>query len=204
MADYATLDQIIARLLPNTKVDADDPMLSQLVTAASRTVDSYLTVPDDFFAVADVGPTERTVYGTGESQMRLPPFIGQITTDDVTPDVGYIVPAFQVVNGWLVVATNAAFAASGNLCSCPSSYYVWQAGVAYKISAQWGWQQIPADINEACIQMVVRWYRGRDDAYAGVIAMESTAAYERALPVGAKTILDHWATKLIQMGILKD
>jgi hypothetical protein len=205
MSDYATLDQITARLLPNSKIAADDPMLAILITSASRAVDSYLTVEDDFFAEAGPDATPRDVYGNGGLQIKLPPYVGDVTEADVVAPPGYTTPTFDQVSGWLCI-TNRALAGmpGGQLCNCPDSPFLWRANVPYTVSARWGWPAIPADINEAVIETVVRWYRGRDDAYVGVIAMESVVAFERALPVGAKTILDIWRVKLVRFGFFKD
>jgi hypothetical protein len=47
--------------------------------------------------------------------------------------------------------------------------YSWQAGVPYTVSASYGWGAAPADIKQACLEIAVAIYRGRDAGYSDVV-----------------------------------
>lgn len=204
MADYATLAQVKNRFLPNSYVVGDDTALGEEITAASRLIDSYLKVEDSFFGVAAGTASSRTVYGRGGDTLRLPPFVGTILAADLTVPSGYTKPVFTVVDGWFTIAAPLTLGlVVGNAPEYNPFLYSWLLNIPYTISARWGWIATPADITESCIQIVVRIFRGRDDAYAGVITGQNGQAFERAIPSGAQKILDEWAKKLIRFGLLE-
>lgn len=201
MADYATPTQVKAHLVPTSYDSSTDTVLGELITSASRLIDSYLTVENDFFAVAGASKTAKVVYGRGGDRLRLPPFTETITAADMTVPSGYVKPVFAVVDGWLTIPPQLGLGLIvGNAPEYNPYLYSFISYVSYTISAKWGWAAIPEDIREACVQIVVRWFRGRDDAYAGIVTAQSGQAFERAIPAGAKMILDEWKGKLIQLG----
>lgn len=204
MSDYATLDQIQGRLVPNSYQTSDDAAIGEEITAASRLIDSYLKVEDGFFQVAGSTASAKVVYGRGSDLLRLPPFTGSIVAADLAVPSGYTKPPFTVVNGWFTIQTPLTLGVVvGNAPEYNPFLYAWLDNVPYTINAKWGWTAIPADITEACIQIAVRVFRGRDDAYAGVITNQNGQAFERAIPAGAQKILDEWARKLIRLGFLE-
>jgi hypothetical protein len=205
VSDYATITQIKSRLLPNSYDSSTDTAIGDIITAASRLIDSYLKVENDFFAVAAVSASTKVVYGRGSDRLRLPPFTGSIVAADLTVPSGYTKPVFTVVDGWFTIPAPASlgFGVVGNAPEYNPYLYSWLENVPYTISARWGWAVTPQDITEACIQIVVRLFRGRDDAYVGVITNDNGQAFEKAIPAGSKMILDEWARKLIRMGILE-
>lgn len=201
MADYATTTQVKAHLLPTSYDSSTDTVLGELITSASRFIDSYLTVENDFFTVAGASKTAKVVYGRGGDRLRLPPFIETIAAADMSVPSGYVKPVFAVVDGWLTIPPQLGLGIIvGNAPEFNPYLYSFASYVGYTISAKWGWAAIPEDIREACVQIVVRWFRGRDDAYAGIVTAQSGQAFERAIPAGAKMILDEWRGKLIRLG----
>ena len=204
MADYATITQVKSRLIAGSYDTTTDTAVSEIITSQSRVIDSYLKVENDFFAVAAGSASAKIVYGRGGDRLRLPPFVGSIAAADLTVPSGYTKPTFTVVDGWFTIQTPLTLGiVAGNAPEYNPYLYSWIEGIPYTVSARWGWAAIPQDISEACIQMCVRTFRGRDDAFAGIVTDGNASAFERAIPAGAKMILDEWAKKLIRMGILE-
>ena len=179
MGDYATKEQLAARLFQSQAEDLDT--LQLLVTAASRAADRFCNVPDGFFDIADDEPSERTVYATGRNYIALPPHI-----DGSVDSVGSLAEsAYTLAGGWLY---------------WPDTVFYPFAGTAYVVTAQWGWEAIPADIQEAVIEMGARWWRSRDEAVAVVAGLNQAPVIERSMPSSARMLLSNMRAELIRRG----
>lgn len=68
----------------------------------------------------------------------------------------------------------------------------WPYGVPVKVTAVWGLDAVPGDINEAARQIGVRMFRGRKENFTGIVGKTAQDApvFAREIPQAAKIILD--------------
>lgn len=184
--EYASLSQL-RRRLPNAKTDAQtDTDLTEILGAASRMIDRYCRVADNYFAPPVPAESSKVVYGNGRSFLDLPATVyGSVT---ITAPAGFTVPNFTIIEDRAITLTEE---------NTRSPYIVWQAGIPYTITGTWGMGEIPEDIREATLQTAVRWYRGKDEAFSGVIGgiNKDNSIIERALPAPVRLILDNWTRR---------
>jgi hypothetical protein len=185
MAVYATETQL-RRRIPKAPIDADTSTeLTEILGAVSRAIDRDLKVADDFFAPAGAA-SNRVVFGSGKSFLDLPTFLyGTVT---IAAPAGEVVPNFTVQGLRLVTLSETG--ARNNLI-------VWTAGIPYTINGTWGFTATPEDIREATLQTAVRWWRGKDEAFSGVIGgiNKDGNIIERDLPAPVRRMLDNWRRK---------
>ncbi len=178
MSTYAQLSDAL-QYLPDVTDASDQATLQAILERASRAIDSYLNVAPDYFAAVSPPPVERNFRGTGTAYLPVPPLFdlqsvkvsgGSITDYDYDPTNGYL------IRRW------------------PSR---WPYMSEITITARFGFAAVPADITEACLQIAVRWWRGRDEAFSGVIGgiNRDGQIIERGLPASARTILDAWTQR---------
>lgn len=172
MASYATLAQLKA-YLPATGV-ADDPALMDLLERASRAIDTYCNRPVDAFAPRP-NPETRTVYGTGTTRLYVPELLELVSV--IGP--GGPVPAALVRSA---------------LCRLNGQYLAdepWELGAPYQVTGRWGFATTPLDITEACLQLAVRWWRGKDEAFSGVVGAiaQDRTIIERDFPPAVRRLL---------------
>lgn len=115
------------------------------------------------------------------------------------PD-GYTVPDYIEQDGVLVVVRGEAllkgsYYARAGLWGHALAYpYAggWVAGVPYTITANFGYSAVPDDIKEACLEIAVRIWRGRDAGFSDVVGVEGGGAvgYNGQLPAMVKMVLD--------------
>lgn len=177
--EYATLDEVKTRIL-NKTVTADEGELDRLREAASRAIDDYLEVYTGYFSPPGAA-TVKILRGTGESFIILPaPLSGAVT---VTADTDLEVPDFTV-DGLRLRTLNSQ--------GLPTELIAWGAGQFYTVTGLWGYTVIPPQIKEACLQLVVHFWRGRDKALTGTITdMRTDEQFpERDYPRMTRRILD--------------
>lgn len=193
--DYCSLEQLVGRLaegeagemsgyLPQVTSEEDKAALAELITRVSRRIDAYVTdgQAENFFAASPAGATEGTFYGDGCSYLWLPEF--------VPGSVSKLVGLRGVeIETFVEQPTGLQLADADGVLTRGA---VFGDGVPYKVTARFGFAAIPADINEAALQLSVRTYRSKDEGFSGVIgAMRNDGAIiERAMPVAVKEILD--------------
>lgn len=182
--EYATLDQAKARLM--AKVTApEEPELEGVIEAASRAIDDYLEVDWAYFT-PPVGATSKNLKGDGNPYITLPmPLYGSVT---ITAATGITVPNFTVEEGRLITLNDS---------DIPSPWIVWEP-VYYVVEGNWGYATIPAQIREACLQLTVHFWRGRDKALTGTITdMRQDEQFpERDFPTMTRRILDDFKYRL--------
>lgn len=187
--DYCTIPQLTgdathAGYLPQVSSDADKATLAEQITRVSRRIDAYVTdgQAENFFATSPTEPTDRIVYGDGCSFLSLPEFVpGSVSK--ITRLSGVEITDF-IERGSGVQLTDSA----GSITrGC-----VFGDGVAYTVTARFGFAATPADITEAALQLTVRTYRSKDEAFSGVIGGLRTdgSIIERAMPAAVKEVLD--------------
>lgn len=184
--EYATLTQAKTRLANKTTA-GDDTELGLIIEAASRAIDDYLEVIAGYFTPPSAASV-KTLKGTGDSFIILPmPLSGTVT---ITADGDVTIPNFTVVEGVRLRTLQEN--------DLPSPYIVWEAGTYYLINGTWGYAATPAQIREACLQLVIHFWRGRDKALTGTITdMRTDEQFpERDFPRMTRRILDDFKFNL--------
>ncbi len=215
MSDYATLAELLD-YLPLVSSDEDKAALGRMLTRGSRAIDAYTRRADDAFAPAPEDESEQIIYGTGQAVLLLPEFVAG-SIESVTAPQGYYLPAGYVEFRRRDITTGALrvglHTATTDKILTPR--VVWASGVPFTIVARWGFQAIPGSIKEALLQLLVRWWRTKDEAFTGVIGSLGTdrTIIERGFPSGVKTLLEPYvleeaeqdeAAGIIERGELRD
>ncbi|MGB8509372.1 MAG: hypothetical protein WCD76_13365 [Pyrinomonadaceae bacterium] len=191
MSDYATSEQLTG-YLPRVTSEADLATLAGMLTRASRAIDAFTRRHADAFAPAEEEASEQVFYGEGQPVLILPEFVtGSVST--VTAPSSYMPEGFtefrrrEASTGTLRVGLHTATAEGVR-----PPRVGWAKGVPFTVTATWGFEAIPADVTEACLQLVTRWWRAKDEAFAGVIGdiSQQRAILERGFPPGVKTLLE--------------
>lgn len=196
--DYCTIEQLTggtintvatSGYLPQISSDEDKAKVAAVIARASRRIDSYVTENSikDYFAPADVEATERTARGTDLSYLDLPEFVAGSVTTVTAPEV-ITVPTFVEERGKLYIVDENGLR---------TRFQTWHYRCPYIVTARWGFNAVPEDINEACLQLVVRTYRGADEAFSGVIGgiNKDNNIIERNMPAPVREILDGYRRK---------
>lgn len=185
--EYATLEQAKARLMNKTTAPEDAELIG-IVEAASRAIDDYLEVDQGYFSPHGGTPSVKIIRGNGQSSLPLPaPLSGTVT---ITADADITVPDFQV-EGLTLYTVDAN--------GLPTPFLVWPP-VFFSIQGIWGYSQVPAQIREACLQLVVHFWRGRDKGLTGTITdMRQDEQFpERDFPRMTRRLLDNFKFNLAQ------
>ncbi len=152
---------------------ADDTLLGRLITAASAWIKSFLN--RDVLETAYLD----TFDGTGTPKLMLPQYpitsLTSVTVDGVAVDL-----ATLVFRGAVLTRTDGAI--------FPMGYG--NVAVSYKA----GFTAIPADIEQACVEIVGWNYKVRDRIghASKTIQGEVVAFQTQDIPNQAKTLLNNW------------
>lgn len=188
MTDYCNLETLVGNEELNgyldPKDDATAAQLEEMITRASRRIDAYVTdnTLTGYFAPSPQEPSVRKLRGRDVSFLHLPLHVAGSVTAVTVPEP-FQVPEFAYENDRLV---------------CVDQYGIrtrrarFVEGVPYSVTARWGFAAVPGEIEEACLQLVVRTFRAKDDGFSGVIGAikRDGSMIERALPAPVKDILD--------------
>lgn len=175
--NYCTYEQVEKQLF-NADA-AEKGQVEAYLASASRMIDRMVEVDDGHFDVAADAASERTLYGSGTEYLRLPPFVGTITANDVAyDDTGLTAPAFTVRGGKFLVAAIG---------------YCWKADEPITVSARWGFAAIPDEINQACIELVIAMWRTSDVARERVVSDNGDEQFRVAkIPLRTKEVCERW------------
>lgn len=188
---YATVAHLRAELKNQVTVGAaTDAELQRKLDAATAIIDSEI----GFSIVVANAPSTQIVLGDGTIYLQPSRFVpGSVTA--VSSSASVTIPDYIEQDGSLVVA-DASGAVPLQWDSLQRIYGTleslrWQPGVPYTVHATFGYAAIPADLQEACLQIAVRMWRGRDAGYSDVVGVEGSGAvgYNGALPAMVKRIL---------------
>ncbi|HLM58178.1 MAG TPA: hypothetical protein VK422_18895 [Pyrinomonadaceae bacterium] len=184
MSDYATVEELLG-YLPGVTSEEDQGVLASMLTRGSRAIDSFTRRPDNAFAPAPSGSAERVIYGEGSAVLRLPEFV-EGSVEGVAAPTGYVPAGYVEFRRAGVVGLHTA-TPEGIL----TARVEWAKGVPYRVTARWGYAETPGAVKEALLQLVVRWWRTKDEAFAGVVGQIGTdrTVWERGFPSGVKTLL---------------
>ncbi|HEX8288041.1 MAG TPA: hypothetical protein VF556_08600 [Pyrinomonadaceae bacterium] len=188
MADYCEINTLAGTAELNGYIDPKDDattaQFEEMITRASRRIDAYVTdnTLTDYFAPSPAEPSVKKLRGRDVSFLQLPLHVAESVTA-VTVSEPFTVPDFAYETDRLV---------------CVDQYGIrtrrirFAEGVPYSVTARWGFAAVPGEIKEACLQLVVRTFRAKDDGFSGVIGAikRDGSMIERALPAPVKDILD--------------
>lgn len=133
---------------------AEGETLDALIDSASRMIDRLCGVSNGYFEAADTAATDQSIEGTGTAWLRLPPIAEPIDpAADVAYASGATLPTFRQVRDelgfyWLIC----------NEGQC------WAANDQVVVTAKWGFDETPLEIQEAVIELAIATYRTADPA----------------------------------------
>jgi hypothetical protein len=171
MADYATVEQIkglgIQTDAPATALTAWE----DLATGASRLFDTLCEVSEDFFAEENGLTEDRDFVGDGTAYLKLPPYVdldsitindGTIAVPDYTTDN---VPDYIAKDGMLIVLEKTK---QGSLDSAMyrNRFTGWPDGSQIRVSAVWGFESTPKDVQVAVAKIALHHWRMSDPVNA--------------------------------------
>lgn len=185
MTDYTTLANVKAQL--GATETADDALLTQLITDASRMIDRYCAGAfdsDNYFALETV--TDKVLRGVVgyDRYFRvwpLKPVVSSVTAIAYRYDPAdawtNLTAAYVMIDGYQVSIGGAPSNAAGK--------------PQFKITYTGGYATIPADVQNVATLLTIRFYReiksGLTDAIG--VAELGTLQYTRAIPVRVQAML---------------
>lgn len=181
---YSTLDKFKRRII-NGVTDEDEDTLNELLLTASRAVEDYLEVKLDFFAPQTV-PSMKMLRGNNTTTIDLPTELSG-SVEIVAPG-GFTVPNFTVLEKQLITLD-----ANEN----PVPWIVWLE-VYYTITGIWGFAAVPSQIEEATLQLAVKFWREFDNNAVGIITEMRTDTQfpERDYPRSCRRLMDEYRKKI--------
>jgi hypothetical protein len=189
MAAYADKDQLIADYIPDAKSEAELAAVGRILDNVSAFVDSYCRRVPGYFDPSPTEPSEKRVRGEGEHFLRLPVHVFG-TVESVThrgTEIDSTNYYESDKNGWLYLEDDiSSFSPdTGFFGASP-----WCDGSTYKVTARWGYDETPKDLQEAVRETVVRIW----EAQKGVLGDVTPNGFviERAMPLFAREVLDRY------------
>jgi hypothetical protein len=184
---YADLTQLKADYLPDVTKASEIAAVTRILNNVSAFVDTYCRRTAGYFNPASDTATEKRFRGEGENVLRLPVHvfgsIDQVTIDGQVIDTSNYYESDK--NGWLYREDAVWLVDEGF-----APYQLWEAGRTFKVTAKWGYEATPADLQEAVRQIVVSiWERQK-----GVLGQVTPEGFtiERAMPLLAREVLDRY------------
>lgn len=159
----------------------DEDRLLLILSRASEIIDLACEVPRGYFARAGASSCARTFIGQGTRRLRIDPHVGPVKCAEYSDGQAYT-PEFdehvdRARNCWLIARDCAA----------------WRDGAVIEVQARWGWEQVPEEIVQATCELTIAIWRGRDSAYARVVAdVNGGSTVQGALPDRVKLTCDNW------------
>jgi hypothetical protein len=210
-SDYVTLDQVRAYVYQSQ--DADEDLLIRIVTRAARIFDAACSLPDGYFAQGSSGQTAsiRYYWGNGTDYLKIDPYLPS-PAPIVTMPTGFAVLNWIEVNPYKPSQQNtpgefflsrrygddySSFAALNERrdyffaeFSNQVDYVGWPAGIRVGVTAKWGWDKTPEEVQEAVLETVANIWRSKDQGFARAVAIDGIAVINQPLPPRAQMIAD--------------
>jgi hypothetical protein len=171
-----------------TIANTADAKIQDILDRVTEIIDQELG-----YSFGTAATSTRVVYGDGTDYLLPPAFVAGSVTG-VTAPSGYSVPSYVELDGILVVKDSSGVLApitgrSTLSGSIPTGN--WLPGVPYTVSANFGYGSVPKDIVEACLEVAVRIWKGRDAGFSDVVGVEGSGAvgYNGKFPALVKEIL---------------
>ena len=211
---YVTLAQ--ARAYTYQSQTADEPLLTDLIERASRIFDSACSLPDEYFLAGDPSQaaTERYFWGDGTDFLAIDPHLSSYDPMAVMP-TGFQTLGYTYVNPYQRARTYnpqefqlvRTYGESGSRVralqerrdyffaefSEQIDYTGWPDGIRVAVTAKWGWDETPADVQEAVLEMVALMFRSKDQAFARAVAIDGNVVVNSAMTPRAQMIADGYA-----------
>ncbi|GAA2108714.1 phage gp6-like head-tail connector protein [Streptomyces synnematoformans] len=159
--EYGTLAELKLRLSVETSDTSRDTLLSSALAAASRSIDK--TTGRRFWL--DPAPVQRTFRVHGRVAREADGDL--LLVDDIGDTAGMVVErgggtTWSAVAGYETAPENA-LADGLPLTGLRLLYGSWGAGTArVRVTARFGWPEVPDDITEATLIQAARLYRRKD------------------------------------------
>ncbi len=175
--------------IPDDDVPALEVDFEKLELRVEDAIYSYLGLPEGFFEAVTLNAqsqpitTEKEIYGVnGLGFLVLPPNVGDVAIVKDPNGVVLNPSTYKVVENRIYI----------------NAYNYDATSLPYKVTAAWGWARVPGDIQEAALQLVVRWWRGKEEGFSGVLGNthRDGTIIERDFPPTVKTILNVWKDRL--------
>ncbi len=210
-SDYVTLDQVRAYVYQSQ--DADEDLLIRITTRAARIFDAACSLPDGYFAQGSSGQTAsiRYYWGNGTDYLKVDPYLPS-PAPIVTMPTGFAVLNWVEVNPYTPSQQNtpgefflsrrygadySSFAALNERrdyffaeFSNQVDYVGWPAGIRVGVTAKWGWDKTPEEVQEAVLETVANIWRSKDQGFARAVAIDGIAIINQPLPPRAQMIAD--------------
>lgn len=188
MADYATPEQIKLFAREADGLDSIDGW-EVLATAASRAIDGVCEVEDGFFAAASDEGSDKSFYGNGSSFLKVAPY-RKGSLDAESSKLNDDDPFFESYDergeqGLQYIVTDGA--------EIPE-------GLKVTVNAEWGFDETPAEVTFATIQLALLMWRQSDVSFAGIANADNNLIL-RELPPVVKSITDRLRAKYSPRGI---
>lgn len=161
MADYCTGSEITAQA--EATQGTDPSVFAALATAVSRLFDREAYVADNFFDATDDTPAERSfVIAEKTKYLLIPPVIAASLTQILVDDVANT--DYVLKDGFIVFDTPRVL------------------DEVVKVTAKWGFAEIPADIKQACIEQAILMWRRKDLNFAEIAGVSSAVVTQELSP----------------------
>jgi hypothetical protein len=171
VADYVTPEKVA---MFAQEFDGLDPSGQALIiTAASRLFDNLADVEADTFKQA-AGESDRVVYGNGTAWLRIPPYVGPLGVDPVVilddEDVEMELPEYFEKDGYLVIRGYGQGVPTRDRADAilVQTFEGWPINKEITVSANWGFETVPFDIQFAVIQLAIHLWRTGDPAFTSM------------------------------------
>ena len=222
MSDYVTGSQIadFAQEFDALSQNGQD----LIATSASRLFDNLCDVDPGFFA-ASSGEYFKTFYGDGTAYLRLLPYTGVIATGQIVildnDDIEQEIPEYFEQNGYLVIKGYGQGVPTRDVMNAGPSFFTsswspwntqnpawntsasatffagWPLNLEITVSAAWGFPTIPADVQQATIQLAIHLWRIGDPAFAAV-SQSGHAFTQHAVPTAVQIMADNYRKRYKQ------
>ena len=185
---YCTLAEVKAALRLTDNVD--DTLLENAIESASRRIDGYT---GRFFY--KTSQTAITMYQYSEYMLFFPADVSSTSVTikiDSTADGTYATTLTQGVD-YLLEPTDAVLQSRPYLNArmvggATFPLFVTPSFPTVQVTAQWGWNAIPDDVNQACVLLAMRQF-ARLNAALGVVGFADMAITVRAIDPDVRDLL---------------
>jgi hypothetical protein len=188
---YATLAEVKAALRLTDSVD--DTLLERAVESASRRIDGYC---GRWFYKTSA--TAVNIYPINEYLVAFPDDVSNTSITikiDTNADGTYATTLTQGVD-YILEPTDAA------LRGYPYTHARMVGGQTFplevtpsfptvQVTAQWGWNSVPSDVNQACVLLAIRQF-ARLNAALGVVGFADMAITVRAVDPDVRDLLNQY------------
>lgn len=188
---YATLNEVKAslRLTDNT----DDALLERAIESASRRIDGYC---GRFFYKTSQTPV--TMYPINEFLLAFPNDVANTSVTikiDTNADGTYATTLVQGTD-YILEPTNAPLQGYPYLHARMVGGQTFPLDVlpsfpTVQVTAQWGWNAVPSDVNQACILLSMRQF-ARLNSALGVVGFADMAINVRAVDPDVRDLLNQF------------